>query len=133
VVQKQLSDDALGIGKSGACSGHKGIKIWFGKTEVKARVPTPAPEIKSAPSTTTAATNTSKKSSGSKASTPTDPSSMAAASGGGAGKVWVNSASKVYYCESDRYYGKTKKGEYMTEADAKSKGMRAAYKKTCGG
>ena len=58
---------------------------------------------------------------------------MEAAPGGGAGKVWVNASTKVYHCDGDRYYGKTKKGEYMTEADAKAKGMRAAYKNTCGG
>jgi hypothetical protein len=31
----------------------------------------------------------------------------------------------------DRYYGKTKKGEYLTEADAKAKGMHAPHNKTC--
>ena len=116
--------------KSGACSGHKGIKTWYGKTEAKPGPTAPAPEMKSAPNMSSTAPSASKAS---KASTPTDPSSMTAAPGGGAGKVWVNSASKVYHCESDRYYGKTKRGEYMTEAHAKVKGMRAAYKKTCGG
>jgi hypothetical protein len=31
----------------------------------------------------------------------------------------------------DRYYGKTKKGEYMTEADAKAKGMHPSHNKAC--
>jgi hypothetical protein len=54
-----------------------------------------------------------------------------AAAGGGAGKVWVNTDSKIYHCEKDSAYGKTKQGEYMTEAQAKASGARAARGKEC--
>jgi len=56
----------------------------------------------------------------------------AAAAGGGDGKVWVNTKSKVYHCEGTAPYGKTKVGEYMTEADAKAKGNHGVKGKTCG-
>jgi hypothetical protein len=46
-------------------------------------------------------------------------------------KVWVNSSSKVYHCPGDRYYGRTKKGSYMTEAQAKALGDHGPRGETC--
>jgi hypothetical protein len=43
------------------------------------------------------------------------------------GKVWVNTESGVYH-KSGRWYGKTKQGKFMTEAEAKSAGYKAAEK-----
>jgi len=67
--------------------------------------------------------------------TPAKPAKTTAqtaeAPGGGPGKVWVNSASKVYHCAGTKYYGKTKKGEYMAEADAKAKGYHGVNGKAC--
>ncbi len=40
-----------------------------------------------------------------------------------AGKVWVNTATGIYH-KSGRWYGKTKSGKFMTEADAKSAGYK---------
>jgi hypothetical protein len=59
------------------------------------------------------------------------PAPASQAPGGGAGKVWVNAASKVYHCEGSKYYGKTKKGEYMTEAAAKAQGAHGVNGKSC--
>lgn len=46
----------------------------------------------------------------------------APAPGGGHGLVWVNSETHVYHKEGSRFYGTTKKGKYMTEAEAIKEG-----------
>ena len=126
--------------KSGACRGHKGIKTWFGKAADAKTAPaaTPAPAAAAAtPAVETQSAAVSKTgvapSTGTATRTPGAPdlTKMAAAPGGGAGKVWANDESKVYHCMGDRYYGKTKKGEYLSEADAKAKGMHASHNKAC--
>jgi len=48
------------------------------------------------------------------------------APGGGHGMVWVNSESHIYHKEGSRFYGKTKQGKYMSEADAIKEGDRAS-------
>ena len=50
------------------------------------------------------------------------------AAGGGHGLVWVNTATHVYHKEGSRFYGKTKQGKYVSEADAIKEGDRAAAK-----
>ena len=55
-----------------------------------------------------------------------------AASGGGPGRVWLNTTSNVYHCAGDRWYGKTKEGAFMSEAQAKAKGARPDNGNGCG-
>ena len=40
--------------------------------------------------------------------------------------VWVNTATVIYHYPGARWYGKTKQGEFMSEADARAKGYRPA-------
>jgi len=42
------------------------------------------------------------------------------------GMVWVNTSTGVYHYEGDEWYGKTKQGKFMTEADAIKAGFRAS-------
>jgi hypothetical protein len=49
--------------------------------------------------------------------------------GGGPGMVWVNTETKVFHYQGDKYYGTTKHGKYMTEADAKAAGYHASKQK----
>ncbi len=50
----------------------------------------------------------------------------APAPGGGHGLVWVNTESHIYHKEGSRFYGKTKKGKYVSEADAIKEGDKAS-------
>ena len=91
-----------GATRSGACRGHGGVQSWG------------AAAISTAPTT-------------SARSKSTKPPVAAEAPG----QVWVNTASKVYHCPGTRWYGKTKRGDFMSEAQAKAQGARPDHGKAC--
>jgi hypothetical protein len=129
--------------KQGACRGHQGVKEWYAAApaaaatapaaaapamtaapKAAAPAPTPAPAPAPAPAATSSASS-GKQSPAQKAA------ARPLAAGGGPGLVWVNTSSNVYHCYGSDFYGKTKAGAYMSEADAKAKGAHADHGKAC--
>jgi hypothetical protein len=78
----------------------------------------PKSSVSPAPATTTSSTKTETAAT----------AAAAPAAGGGHGLVWVNTETHVYHKEGSRFYGKTKQGKYVSEADAIKEGDRAAAK-----
>jgi hypothetical protein len=97
-----------GTKRSGACRGHGGVQSWGAAPAATSPVNAPS---QPAPATSQRATPTTN----------------------GPGQVWVNTASKVYHCPGDRWYGKTKHGSYMPEAQAQAQGARPDHGKACTG
>jgi hypothetical protein len=93
----------------------KKAKAAAAATATPAAVSSPATTTEAAPATTPAA----KKH---KAPEP----QVAQAPGGGNGQVWVNTETHVYHKEGSKWYGKTKHGKYVNEADAVKEGDKAS-------
>lgn len=62
------------------------------------------------------------------AKTPAAAAKMTAQTPPGPGYVWANKNSKVFHREGTKYFGATKNGEFMKEADAVAAGYHEAGK-----
>ena len=94
---------------------------WILMAAVAAALSMVGPSMAQAPAATTdQAKSTTKKKAVEAAPAPTEQEITDAKA---KGMVWVNTSTKVYNKEG-KFYGKTKKGKFMTEEDA----QKAAYK-----
>ena len=91
--------------------------------------PMPSAPATPAPGTAPATARTQVTPATTKAPTTSGGTMGAPAPGGGAGMVWVNSETKVFHRQGDKYYGTTKKGKYMSEADAVKAGAHESKQK----
>jgi hypothetical protein len=69
--------------------------------------------------------DSTKSTASNKAAATPAPSDKDIADAKAKGLVWVNTSSKIYH-KDGQFYGKTKYGQFMTEADAEKAGYRAA-------
>ena len=136
---KSLSElSRAGVPNATIQKSHSYLSVSHPKTKV---APAPASTAAtgasaSSPARPQASTSTAPATSA-KAAPKTAPSAPSASSTGtetevaprtapAAGMVWVNTDSKIYHYEGDRWYGKTKEGKFMTEDDAIKAGYRAS-------
>ena len=75
--------------------------------------------------TAPAAAKDAKKTTAAKAAPTAAPTAAEIADAKAKGLVWANLNTKVYHKEG-KYYGTTKNGKFMTEADAQKAGFKAA-------
>ena len=85
---------------------------------VTAAAPAPAASSASAPAPA------SRSSASTKPATASEPAASNAGPPPQKGMVWVNTETKVFHREGDKWYGNTKHGKYMNEADALKAGYR---------
>ena len=97
-----------GAKRAGACRGHGGVLSW-GTPREATTVPANAPAEPVSPP----------------ARRPASPAPV------NSGQVWVNTDSRVYHCPGSRWYGKTKQGAYMSEAEAQAQGAKPNHGKAC--
>jgi hypothetical protein len=125
--------------RHGSCNEHGGLKAWFGTPIPQAAplspqvsAPTPLPPAGAARGTATPAPSQT----ATVPQTPTPAPSSAESprrvpAQADSVRVWVNLSSSVYHCPGSEWYGKTKSGKYMSQADAVAMGARPAYNKPC--
>ena len=143
----------FGQSKIGACKAHGGPKTWYAAFDSGAKAmpadparapgsPNPAVAARSIaeganapPNVSNGPSRASVEAANASAEAAHPPANVAEyqdpAPGGRKGLVWVSNGSKVYRCEGDKLYGRTAPGNYLSEQDAKSKGLASESGKAC--
>jgi DNA uptake protein ComE-like DNA-binding protein len=116
-VSKSTIEKIRGSVVAGGGSGRSASRK-SSKSESAAGSSAPAPAAGSSTSGSSASHRASSSSSQDEEVAPRTPPAK--------GMVWVNTATKVYHYEGDRWYGRTKEGKFMSEAEAQKEGYRAS-------
>lgn len=103
------------------------LTMCLATTAISASLVVAQAESQVVPANPSAAPASSGNAPASKASTTSSgaPTAQEIAAAKASGKVWVNTETGVYH-KGGRWYGKTKKGKFMTEAEAKAAGYKGA-------
>lgn len=123
--------------RQGACSRHGGIKQWYGVASAPAasapvRTATaPVTPPVARPAAPVAMHTPAAIPAPAPVVTPTRAPQAPVPVVGSNNRVWANANTKVYHCQGDRWYGNTKKGEYLSEAEAQSRGFHPSRGKNC--
>ncbi len=117
--------------KQGACRGHQGVETWFAAAAAVPAAKSASPPAPAQTQTPTPARPAAQPPAAPPPAPRTAADTSAQAPGGGPDQVWLNTATNVYHCFGSQWYGKTKSGAYMTEAEAQAKGARANRGKPC--
>jgi hypothetical protein len=148
-----------GSSNRGACSRHGGVQQWLNEPaaqslqqQVNAAPPSspavrsPQQQVNAAPPSSPAAQSPQQQANAAPLSSPApvpapqmpnvnvgtgSNANVATAPTNTNGQVWANLKSKVYHCPGDRYYGKTKSGEFLPESQAIAQGFRPDHGKAC--
>jgi hypothetical protein len=114
------------------CTKHGGVKTWYGAAAATAAsapaAPTSAAPTPPAPAAAAPAPAPTPAAAPARAAAPAQAAAQAPAN---PSDVWVNTSTKAYHCPGTKYYGTTKHGKYMSEADAKAAGFHPSYGKVC--
>lgn len=118
---------------STSTSTSKASKRKAARAAKKAAKAEKAAKEKASAATSTAASSSSQAAANAEASAKTSHKShetaaanTASATPPGPGMVWVNTSSKVYHKAGSKWAGKTKHGQWMSEADAQKAGYKEA-------
>ena len=109
------------------------VSVGQGQSPTPGESPEASPSPGESPAATTPAASPSPtakpthkpKATPAKRATPAAKTTATPAAGG-PGMVWVNTDTHVYHKQGSRFYGKTKAGKYMSEAEARKEGDRPA-------
>ena len=126
-VEASPSPTGAAVSASPAAKGGRKTKTTAAPAAVS---PSPSPAKKTLADFFKPKTSASPVAAAAPAATTTSAATRVAqatpAPGGGHGLVWVNTESHIYHKEGSRFYGKTKKGKYVSEADAIKEGDKTS-------